>query len=563
MDDFVLLEKSGSSEKHQLFHDVHRLTAAGTADHDLQYLAALRKANPGMIVTAIPINNIPLRAFAAAGFASCELDTETDSFASRRGFQGPIRRQIHGHLAESVQFAKYHLKWASEDFIFYLVDQVQYVVKERRDEERALGPSRVTDALIQAAGDWLLSDQEVVWVYDLFWTRSKPLYDQVMKASWDKVILDEKMKKELTAAANKFFSAEQTYKDLGVPWKRGLLFHGPPGNGKTISIKALMHTLLDRDDPIPTLYVRNAPRTFDIHNVFMQARALSPCMLILEDVETIVTPLTRSYFFNEMDGLENNDGILIVASTNFLDRLDPGLSKRPSRFDRKYLFPQPNEHERTLYCEFWHRKLQDNPLVDFPEALVAPMAHITAGFSFAFLQECFVTSLLTLARDEDEDDEHSRFSDDLEKYELWRIFKQQAETLRKQIESEIEDPSFKSLDENGVMPEATSLKSESKETLPSGAGAGNDTLLHPPPPSSADELWKDMEAELAAIVPTLTFGSSSRQPYTLTDMPEQTGTALPDLNHLHPTNEVLPELAWQYRKRRYINSAAYMYGPPG
>jgi AAA+ superfamily predicted ATPase len=74
-------------------------------------------------------------------------------------------------------------------------------------------------------------------------------------------------------------------------------FHGPPGNGKTISIKALMHTLLfDRGkDPIPTLYVRNAPNTYHIRNVFTQARALAPCMLVLEDIETIVTPLTRSY----------------------------------------------------------------------------------------------------------------------------------------------------------------------------------------------------------------------------------------------------------------------------
>lgn len=106
-----------------------------------------------------------------------------------------------------------------------------------------------------------------------------------------------------------------------------------------------MHSLYDRKDPVPTLYVKAAPYTYDIEQVFSHARALSPCMLVLEDVETIVTPQTRSYFFNEMDGLENNDGLFIVGSTNFLDRLDPGLSKRPSRFDRKYLFPLPNEHE--------------------------------------------------------------------------------------------------------------------------------------------------------------------------------------------------------------------------
>lgn len=93
---------------------------------------------------------------------------------------------------------------------------------------------------------------------------------------------------------------------------------------------------------------------------------MAPCMLILEDIDTIVTARSRSYFFNEVDGLENNDGIFMVASTNYLDRLDPGLSSRPSRFDRKYLFPLPSQHERTLYCEYWRNKLKSKPSIKFP-----------------------------------------------------------------------------------------------------------------------------------------------------------------------------------------------------
>lgn len=164
-------------------------------------------------------------------------------------------------------------------------------------------------------------------------------------------------------------------------------------------------------------------------------------MLVLEDIESIVNSSTRSYFFNEMDGIESNDGLFVVASTNYLDRLDPGLTKRPSRFDRKYLFPLPSEHERTLYCEYWYRKLKSNENVDFPKKLCAPMAHITPGFSFAFLQECFVATMLALARKDDRaavalrpyDPENS---DGLEDYEIWIAFKEQADILRKEIESQ-------------------------------------------------------------------------------------------------------------------------------
>lgn len=244
------------------------------------------------------------------------------------------------------------------------------------------------------------------------------------------------MKKDLQEAADKFFDSKDAYEDLGVPWKRGLMFHGPPGNGKTISIKALMHSLLDRKHSIPTLYVKQAPNQYSIQSVFTQARALAPCMLVLEDIETIVTQQTRSYFFNQMDGLEDNSGLFVVASTNYLDKLDPGLTSRPSRFDRKYLFPLPNEHERTLYCEYWRQKIAHKGEIKFPEKLCPAMASITDDFSFAFLQECFVASLLSIVHQTDVMELGDK--EDLEKYELWVVFKKQADILRKEIRTEDE-----------------------------------------------------------------------------------------------------------------------------
>ena len=447
MEPFTLVERSTGSGPHHLFDDVVECGSAKTADHDLQYIVALRENNPGMIVTAIPATNVDLHIFAAAGHATCELDTKTDSYASWKGYVPPDNRVEAGLLGEAIHFAKYHYRWNNEDFILYWLGQYspQYVLKECQEGEHVLGSSKVTDQLIRTIGDWLYGQMNVVWVYDLYWRTSRALYDQVMKSSWDDVILDESMKKELAHVANKFFSSKDVYEDLGVPWKRGLMFYGPPGNGKTISIRALMHELYSRKDPIPTLYVKTAPFTWDISAIFRQARALAPCMLILEDVETIVTQETRSYFFNEMDGLENNDGLFVVASTNYLDKLDPGLTKRPSRFDRKYKFPLPNEHERVLYCEFWRRKLKPRKDVEFPKKLCPPMAAVTDGFSFAFLQECFVATLLVLARGEEDEESFNSKSerkpkpfdgdnDNLEDYKLWNVFKEQADILRKEVE---------------------------------------------------------------------------------------------------------------------------------
>ena len=204
-----------------------------------------------------------------------------------------------------------------------------------------------------------------------------------------------------------------------------------------------MHSLFQKYGyRVPSLYVKSAPQTYNIRQVFLQARRLAPCLLIFEDIDTIVTPSTRSYFFNEVDGLENNDGLFMVASTNHLDQLDPGLSERPSRFDRKYLFPLPSEPERVLYCEFWRERLKDKPKIAFPKKLCLAIAGITDGFSYAYLQEAFVSALLVIAGHRAEeavggggDDDDDDNDDDLNKYELWREIKKQIEQLRRDMGS--------------------------------------------------------------------------------------------------------------------------------
>lgn len=161
-------EQEKEKEPYHLFDDVLDLTSAKTADHDLQYLTALRASFPSMIITAIPIPNIPLLSFASAGHALAELDLETDSFASWRGYVGPSLQARNGGLAESVHFAKYAYRWAGEGFVVYVVNNVQYVLKERLRGEHPLGPSGKTDELIRAVGGWLLDGVSVFLLFLFF-----------------------------------------------------------------------------------------------------------------------------------------------------------------------------------------------------------------------------------------------------------------------------------------------------------------------------------------------------------------------------------------------------------
>lgn len=216
-------------------------------------------------------------------------------------------------------------------------------------------------------------------------------------------------------------------------------------NGKTISTKALMHDVSKRLHPsIESLYVKSLVSfggpELAIRTIFMKARQMAPCLLIFEDIDSLVSPNVRSYFLNEVDGLESNHGILMIGSTNHLERLDPGIAKRPSRFDRKYIFENPSREERIAYSEYWRKKLRGKKNVEFPKEMSARVADLTADFSFAYMKEAFVAALLVLVARSDERAYSSRGGGDILDGNLfWKELKKQISALRKEMDEEGEE----------------------------------------------------------------------------------------------------------------------------
>ena len=169
-----------------------------------------------------------------------------------------------------------------------------------------------------------------------------------------------------------------------------------------------------------------------------------------------------------------------MASTNHLDQLDPGLSSRPSRFDRKYLFPLPSNEERVLYCQYWREKLKNKPAIKFPKKLCPAIAGITQEFSFAYLKEAFVATLLTIARRRSDfvarrggDDEDG----DLDDYELWREMKKTVKALREDMGTRNKGTAFGHvLGANGVStPQFQSLGSSIRPSSGHDASASSAT----------------------------------------------------------------------------------------
>ena len=225
------------------------------------------------------------------------------------------------------------------------------------------------------------------------WSESGRLFDQIGGATLDNLILPDRLKRDLFADVDRFFGARPAYDTHGIPWKRGLLLLGPPGNGKTHAIKAIVNAT-----GRPCLYVKtfksdNWTEAAGVRRVFERARKASPCILVLEDLDSLVTEESRSFFLNELDGFAANVGILTIATTNHPAKLDPAILDRPSRFDRKYHFALPEIAERRAYIARWNATLD-------PGARLTPdgeseAAEKTPGFSFAYLKELFLSALMS------------------------------------------------------------------------------------------------------------------------------------------------------------------------
>ncbi len=207
--------------------------------------------------------------------------------------------------------------------------------------------------------------------------------------SWDEVILPSGMLDEIRTNVDGFFKSRKRYQNLGIPYRRGFLFTGPPGCGKTLTLKAMASTL---EATLITMHTRAEVEEGDVEYAFYLASKNVPAVLLFEDLDKLVQSehISLSHFLNILDGLKVMDGVLVIATSNDPGKLDPALLHRPSRFDRVWRFSLPKYEQRLALLE---RKGAHY----FSKAALEQAARKSDGFSMAYVQEIVVNALLECA----------------------------------------------------------------------------------------------------------------------------------------------------------------------
>jgi ATP-dependent 26S proteasome regulatory subunit len=148
-----------------------------------------------------------------------------------------------------------------------------------------------------------------------------------------------------------FIEQREQLQRLGLPIKKGLLFYGRPGTGKTHTIHYLASQLPDHT----TLLITSEQVAY-LDHYFQLARFLQPAMIVIEDVDLIARKREEMYgpcdesllnkLLNEMDGLREDAAVLFVLTTNRPEHLEAALASRPGRIDQAIEFPLPDEQGR-------------------------------------------------------------------------------------------------------------------------------------------------------------------------------------------------------------------------
>ena len=199
------------------------------------------------------------------------------------------------------------------------------------------------------------------------------------------------------------------YKEIGAAMPKGILLVGPPGTGKTMLANAVAG-----ESNVPFFYISGSEfvemfvgmGASKVRDLFRQAKEKAPCIVFIDEIDAIgkkrdgslvggndEREQTLNQLLTEMDGFEENTGVVILAATNRPEALDPALT-RPGRFDRRVPVELPDLKGREDILKVHAKKIKCSQDVDFNK-----IARMAAGASGAELANIVNEAALRAVRD--------------------------------------------------------------------------------------------------------------------------------------------------------------------
>lgn len=225
------------------------------------------------------------------------------------------------------------------------------------------------------------------------------------KVSDENLVFDpDSVINEVMNDINVFFrdSTVELYKKLEIPHKRGVILYGDPGNGKSAMIRELIRTI---PDITKVIINPGVPGITYILSSLVKALKGKKAIIVIEDMDSVITNQNRSEFLNILDGINVISGIFFIGTTNYPDRIDPAFMNRAGRFDRTYKIDNPTEVTRRLFFKnknlgdifSYYKVFKDDSVPDTDKGIVDLFVSHSEGLPMANLKELITSTAYLLA----------------------------------------------------------------------------------------------------------------------------------------------------------------------
>ncbi|MBP1467055.1 CDC48 family AAA ATPase [Candidatus Chloroploca sp. M-50] len=197
----------------------------------------------------------------------------------------------------------------------------------------------------------------------------REVFTEIPDVNWEDVGGLEDVRRLLVEAVEWPLRHSRAFDQLGVRAPKGILLHGPPGTGKTLLAKALAsqseaNFISVKGPELLNRWVGESER--GVREIFRKARQAAPCIIFFDEIDAIapprgggnndVTERVVSQLLTELDGIESLKGVVVLAATNRIDRVDAAL-QRPGRFDFLVEMPRPDLAARQAIIAVLTRRM--------------------------------------------------------------------------------------------------------------------------------------------------------------------------------------------------------------
>ncbi len=224
-------------------------------------------------------------------------------------------------------------------------------------------------------------------VYDILHSSNTGIYFQKIPINTDNIIrFPDSTSDIIVNEIKSFWEKEHVFKEFNLLYKRGIILYGPPGGGKSCTIQLIMKDVVERKGVVirfthPSIYNEGMRALREIQPDL-------PVVTIMEDIDSTIQCYNESDVLNILDGVNQLNKIVYIATTNYPEQLGARVICRPSRFDKRFEIGPPSAAARLVY--FKHliggRDLEEINLEQWVED--------TEEMSLAHLRELFIAVVI-------------------------------------------------------------------------------------------------------------------------------------------------------------------------